>query len=71
MRVGDGQRWQPEQQQLPPHIQHTVAAINVMRLPLTNARCLQPGKTVLYMPQGLRAVYGEARAWAFGGGFVG
>ncbi|KAL4419158.1 hypothetical protein ABPG77_009134 [Micractinium sp. CCAP 211/92] len=29
------------------------------------------GSTTLYMPLGLKAIYGDATAWAFGGGFVG
>ncbi|KAL4430798.1 hypothetical protein ABPG75_006054 [Micractinium tetrahymenae] len=29
------------------------------------------GRTTLYMPRGLKAIYGNATAWAFGGGFVG
>ncbi|KAL4430794.1 hypothetical protein ABPG75_006050 [Micractinium tetrahymenae] len=29
------------------------------------------GRTTLYMPLGLQALYGDAPGWAFGGGFVG
>lgn len=31
---------------------------------------LQPGKTKLYMPKPLSAIYGSRREWSFGGGFV-
>jgi hypothetical protein len=30
----------------------------------------QRGKTTLYMPKPLSAIYGSRRAWSFGGGFV-
>lgn len=47
--------------------------------PASHARaseCLCPpptqvGRTTLYMPLGLQAIYGDATGWAFGGGFVG
>lgn len=32
---------------------------------------VQVGQTTLYIPVGLRAVYGDAKNWAFQGGFVG
>ena len=37
------------------------------------AHCPHPqvGQTTLYIPVGLQAVYGSARAWEFGGGFLG
>lgn len=31
----------------------------------------QVGQTTLYIPVGLQAVYGDAKNWAFQGGFVG
>ena len=39
----------------------------------SRAHCPHPqvGQTTLYVPVGLQAVYGSARAWEFGGGFLG
>ena len=39
----------------------------------SRAHCphLQVGQTTLYVPVGLQAVYGDAKNWAFQGGFVG
>ena len=31
----------------------------------------QVGQTTLYIPVGLQAVYGDAKNWAFQGGFIG
>ena len=42
--------------------------------PLPNTLCpphAQVGQTTIYIPLGLRAVYGDARNWAFQGGFIG
>ena len=31
---------------------------------------VQPGKTIVYFPQGLKAIYGNKMAWAYMGGFL-
>ena len=39
--------------------------------PPAAAACRQVDRTRILVPVGLRAVYGDARAWAFGGAFIG
>ena len=52
-----------------PHGLHSAHAV----FTLTSLHCphLQVDQTTLYIPVGLQAVYGDAKNWAFQGGFIG